>query len=74
MCLPGGLRSWHGKGHSGVVVTNNDPADFSSLTDFFDVILTDVPCSGEGLNGSEENIRKLLLQLLMEYEKLPETQ
>ena len=26
------------------------------------------------LNGSEGNIRKLLLQLLMEYEKLPETQ
>ena len=26
------------------------------------------------LTGSEENIRKLLLQLLMEYEKLPETQ
>ena len=37
------LTKW---GHSGVVVTNNDPADFSSLTDFFDVILTDVPCSG----------------------------
>lgn len=32
-----------------MVVTNNDPADFSSLTDFFDVILTDVPCSGEGM-------------------------
>lgn len=40
------LTKW---GHSGVVVTNNDPADFSSLTDFFDVILTDVPCSGEGM-------------------------
>lgn len=40
------LTKW---GHPGVVVTNNDPADFSSLTDFFDVILTDVPCSGEGM-------------------------
>ena len=44
------LTKW---GHSGVVVTNNDPADFSSLTDFFDVILTDVPCSGEGMFRKE---------------------
>ncbi len=29
------LTKW---GHPGVVVTNNAPADFSSLTDFFDVI------------------------------------
>ena len=32
-----------------MVVTNNDPADFAPLTSFFDVILTDVPCSGEGM-------------------------
>lgn len=36
-------------GHPEVVVTNNDPADFTDLTHFFDVILTDVPCSGEGM-------------------------
>ncbi|MEG1686067.1 MAG: rRNA cytosine-C5-methyltransferase [Bacteroides sp.] len=36
-------------GHPDVVVTNNDPSDFSRLTNFFDVILTDVPCSGEGM-------------------------
>lgn len=36
-------------GYPDVVVTNNDPADFSNLTSFFDVILTDVPCSGEGM-------------------------
>lgn len=36
-------------GHPDVVVTNNDPVDFASLTDFFDVLLTDVPCSGEGM-------------------------
>ena len=40
------LTKW---GHPDVVVTNNDPADFSGLSDFFDVILTDVPCSGEGM-------------------------
>ncbi|EJW92915.1 tRNA/rRNA methyltransferase [gut metagenome] len=32
-----------------VVVTNNDPADFSPLGQVFDVMLTDVPCSGEGM-------------------------
>ncbi len=36
-------------GNPDVVVTNNEPADFSNLTSFFDVILTDVPCSGEGM-------------------------
>ena len=40
------LTKW---GYPGVVVTNNDPADFSRLGVFFDVILTDVPCSGEGM-------------------------
>ena len=33
------LTKW---GHPDVVVTNNDPADFSALPSFFDVILTDV--------------------------------
>ena len=36
-------------GHPEVIVTNNDPADFTDLTHLFDVILTDVPCSGEGM-------------------------
>lgn len=36
-------------GDAEVVVTNNDPADFSGLAELFDVILTDVPCSGEGM-------------------------
>lgn len=40
------LTKW---GHPDVVVTNNDPADFAPLSAFFDVILTDVPCSGEGM-------------------------
>ncbi|MDO4164607.1 MAG: rRNA cytosine-C5-methyltransferase [Bacteroides sp.] len=40
------LTKW---GHPGVVVSNNDPADFAPLTAFFDMILTDVPCSGEGM-------------------------
>lgn len=40
------LMKW---GHSDVVVTNNDPADFNGLSHLFDVVLTDVPCSGEGM-------------------------
>ena len=40
------LAKW---GHTGVVVTNNDPSDFTPLKDLFDIILTDVPCSGEGM-------------------------
>ena len=36
-------------GTDNVVVTNNDPADFSRLTGFFDVLVVDAPCSGRGL-------------------------
>lgn len=36
-------------GHPDVVVTNNEAADFDRLESFFDIILTDVPCSGEGM-------------------------
>lgn len=41
-------------GHPSVVVTNNDPADFAELGGVFDVILTDVPCSGEGMFRKDE--------------------
>jgi 16S rRNA C967 or C1407 C5-methylase (RsmB/RsmF family)/NOL1/NOP2/fmu family ribosome biogenesis protein len=40
------LTKW---GAANVVVTNNDPKDFSRLVNFFDVILVDAPCSGSGL-------------------------
>jgi 16S rRNA C967 or C1407 C5-methylase (RsmB/RsmF family)/NOL1/NOP2/fmu family ribosome biogenesis protein len=36
-------------GGSNVFVTNNDPLDFSGLSNYFDVILVDAPCSGSGL-------------------------
>lgn len=36
-------------GYPNVVVTNNAPADFSSFENLFDVVLADVPCSGEGM-------------------------
>lgn len=36
-------------GQANVVVTNNDPAAFQSLPGYFDIIVVDAPCSGEGL-------------------------
>lgn len=36
-------------GYSNVITTNLDPKAFSSLTGFFDLVLIDAPCSGEGL-------------------------
>ncbi|MBS1508440.1 MAG: rRNA methyltransferase [Bacteroidetes bacterium] len=40
------LQKW---GFGNAVVTNNDPEDFQKLEGFFDIILVDAPCSGEGL-------------------------
>jgi len=40
-------------GHSNVIVTNNDPVDFQKLPAFFDVVVVDAPCSGEGLFRKE---------------------
>ncbi len=36
-------------GCENVVVTNNDPKEFSKLENYFDVIVVDAPCSGSGL-------------------------
>jgi len=40
------LLKW---GNPNVVVTNNEPKDFASLPGFFDAIVVDAPCSGEGM-------------------------
>lgn len=36
-------------GNPNVVVTNNDPSQMGKLKGFFDIILVDAPCSGEGM-------------------------
>ncbi len=45
-------------GDPNVVVTNREPGQFRSLRSFFDIILTDVPCSGEGMFRKDENAVK----------------
>lgn len=42
-------------GSAATIVTNNDSADFTEFTHLFDVILTDVPCSGEGMFRKDAN-------------------
>jgi 16S rRNA C967 or C1407 C5-methylase (RsmB/RsmF family)/NOL1/NOP2/fmu family ribosome biogenesis protein len=49
------IQKW---GYSNVLVTNNDPSDFSNLRSFFDVIVVDAPCSGEGLFRKDPNAMK----------------
>ena len=41
-------------GDPNVVVTSDDPASFAPLAGFFDLILADVPCSGEGMFRKDE--------------------
>lgn len=44
-------------GHEGVVVTNNFPADYGRSGLTFDVVVADVPCSGEGMFRKDEGAR-----------------
>ena len=41
-------------GYGNMMVTNNRPADFGKLEGYFDLLLTDVPCSGEGMFRKDE--------------------
>ena len=41
-------------GNAHVLVTNNKPSDFSQFASFFDAILVDAPCSGEGMFRKDE--------------------
>ncbi len=45
-------------GDPNVVVTCDDPRVFASLTGYFDVILADVPCSGEGMFRKDEQAQQ----------------
>lgn len=41
-------------GDPNVVVTSDDPRAFAQLSGYFDIILADVPCSGEGMFRKDE--------------------
>lgn len=45
------IEKW---GNANVGIASHDPADFDKLAGFFDVILVDAPCSGEGLFRKDE--------------------
>ena len=45
-------------GDPNVVVTSDDPSAFAGLPGFFDVIVADVPCSGEGMFRKDEEAQK----------------
>ena len=44
------LTKW---GSGNTVITQNDPSAFGRLSGYFDIILVDAPCSGEGMFRSE---------------------
>jgi len=46
-------------GEVNVVVTSSDPSDFKRLEGFFDIIVADVPCSGEGMFRKSESARRM---------------
>jgi len=49
-------------GLGNTVVTQNDPSSFSSLPSFFDVIVADAPCSGEGMFRNPAAVQEWSLQ------------
>ena len=45
-------------GDPNVVVTSDDPRAFARLSGYFDIILADVPCSGEGMFRKDEQAQQ----------------
>lgn len=45
-------------GFSNCIVTNNDPSDFERLPGFFDIVVVDAPCSGEGMFRKDHQARE----------------
>ena len=45
-------------GDPNVVVTSEDPKAFAKLSGYFDIILADVPCSGEGMFRKDEEAQR----------------
>jgi NOL1/NOP2/sun family putative RNA methylase len=49
------VQKW---GMTNIIVTNHDTEDFLPFRNYFDVVLTDAPCSGEGLFRKDPNAMK----------------
>ena len=58
-------------GAQNTFVSNNDPADFAELKSYFDVVVVDAPCSGEGMfrkdpasraHWSEDNVANCVVR------------
>ena len=45
-------------GSENTIVTQNDPSAFSRLSGYFDIIIVDAPCSGEGMFRGETALRE----------------
>lgn len=52
------LENVQKSGYPNAVVTSNDASDFKNIPGFFDVIVVDAPCSGEGLFRKDEAARE----------------
>ena len=46
------IQKW---GFSNMIISNQDPETFADLEGFFDIVLVDAPCSGEGLFRKDPN-------------------
>ena len=57
------MRRW---GNSNVIVTKRDAQAFARLPNFFDVILVDAPCSGEGMFRKDATSREQWSQDLID--------
>ena len=53
--LADNVKKW---GIGNVVVTNNDPAQFEPFENYFDMVLVDAPCSGEGMFRKDMDARR----------------
>lgn len=45
-------------GNSNIIITQNEPKHFAPLSHFFDLIVVDAPCSGEGLFKKNPDAKK----------------
>jgi len=52
LVLKENLTKW---GFPNFLITENKPKDFSKISNYFDLILMDAPCSGEGLFRKDKN-------------------